>query len=565
MDRRLWLVPAALLVLLVGLLIRGPGAPMNQPPGLTPKTAAAQAQDAAVRPPAGVDRRSPTVEGAAPAIAREELGLGTRERFDSVELFGAVTDTGGQPVEGARVSLFSGNDELESARTDADGAYSLDSIGRGTFELAVRSDEHFWVYEPLVVDGSVARIERNFALEPRPLIAVHLVRSSGRPTFPILSGEVDPRLTLKEWRLAIPVASRTRFESACFDVRSSFNERYRMGNFWLKSQRPESEDQGPSHHGSIRLAERPPGWIGFVVQDEVVNQVRFDATTRSVTLTVDPEDLERRSATICGRVVDTASGVPLQAQVAQWSDSGGLLSSAETVSGVGDFELVDAALGPSTISIYSEGRALFFEELTLTRGEQKHFGDVNLRPPARIEGVVRGPRGSNRTPGIQVGLLDQSGGRPRWLPRQLLPHLEIDPDGTFRIIAIDPNRRMALRATGSSRDRWALADLKSRTIEIRPNGPSTLDVTLEVRAATGVVTLAQRWDARPWPIANLIPLGSEADSVRCDIGRWKPETTVRLVPGDYELVVEFEDRVLDRRPLRVDAGPTRIELGLEQP
>ncbi|MEO0649473.1 MAG: carboxypeptidase regulatory-like domain-containing protein [Planctomycetota bacterium] len=509
---------------------------------------------------------APTPASAAEASdfrSRVEAEPQTPAPAPTTEVFGNVSDLSGEPISRAWIRVFSGNDEQTAVWTDDGGDYVTGPLDCGTYELEVSKDGYFPAYEPLTIEGGPARLERSFTLEHQQRIAVHLVRPDGRPTFPIDEGEVEDSPDTIDWWTAVPVASRTRFERDGFGVHGSPHARNRMGRFRPARDLSEDEVQGPTHFGDLQICERSPGWIGFVFQGEVLDQAPFDRSARSITLTIDVGSFEDQPSSLAGRVVDSVSGLALEARVTvEFIDKrSGTRKSLEAASdgATGAFGFDGIVPGVLNLSVRAPGCALHLDQVRLGRGEQRSLGTIALQQSASVAGRVVDVDGQPAKAQVYVGIRDPATDRITWHKEH---RAATDADGRFRVEGLVAGP-VSVRASEGSK--WRTSATKSRAVAARATSDPSDSIVLELANASARVTLAQRWDGRPWPIARFVPGGRREDSVRSHVGLFSGEATVRLVPGDYELVVELEDRALQRREMRVEPGDTRLELGLEQP
>ena len=80
------------------------------------------------------------------------------------DVSGQVTDAGGGPVAGARVTLFTGNLSIfQETRSDASGAYQIAGIPAGSYQLGVAAPGYGYQEAAVTVTGSLSR---SFTLGP---------------------------------------------------------------------------------------------------------------------------------------------------------------------------------------------------------------------------------------------------------------------------------------------------------------------------------------------------------------------------------------------------------------
>ena len=465
---------------------------------------------------------------------------------ETVLLYGTVSNSEGEPLEGAYVTVQHGPGQRLLGRTDAEGFYTIADIPPGEHLVTAGALDRYDAAVELELFEPETR--QNFTLAEKQVIWVRLITSSGEPTIPTLK---EAGLGLFHLQL-VPVVTRDEPGTTFTAVAGSLNNTFGIGSFWQAGHVREQRE--PEYLGTVTLDEASPAWVSLIIAHQVVRTECVTPETEEVVFYVDVEDVEALLGSIRARLVAPESGAPLSGHV--WYGTDPFPNGKPTEIGPdGIVDLEDRFPGRRFFVAQVEGRAMRVLELELARGEDRDLGDVPIHVPVRIRGKVVDEDGHPIAAILSWGRLED--GEIQWA-RQMRSRSQAD--GTFTTPDLEPGR-YALQVAGlpappphppdtTMRSFVTFADARQGDVEGHE---------IVVRQTTPVL-LRTNATAEPWPLVRALDL----DGYRVDHawpGRWSGETYLNLPPGSYDLIVTQDGAEVSRQALEV--GTSAIEIRVD--
>jgi len=468
---------------------------------------------------------------------------------DVVVVHGLVTDTAGVALEGAVVWVTRDDGEQHRVRADDRGRYALTGVALGTRRVTAMKGDHHLAEAILELTADVPLLRHDFRLVPEQVVRVLLVTPDGRAALPVLR---EAKVEL--WRLdCVPVATREEPGATFTGVEGSLNNRFGIGTFWQNGGfgRP---DHGPECYGTVSLHEDSPAWLSLVAAHQVLRTQRIDPSTQEVTFVVTPKDFDL-SGEVGATLVAAEDGAPL-AGTAFLSEYAAGMGPSVQVGEDGRVHFEDAKPGECWLVARVPGRAPARRRVSVVRGERLELGSLPMYPPVELSGRVCGEDGSGIQAVLRWGRLDPASGGVSWASGY---SLKSEVDGGFRISGLEPGIWVVKSPGLPARPPRPFDDSQSSSpVRVDASLASVDDLRIELHP-TVAVTLVCEQLTEPWIRACAYDsAGLPANSAWP--GRWLTETPLRLVPGEYELVVTRADRELERRLLVVGRESQRIEL-----
>ena len=401
----------------------------DEAPEKTRRTISPQAPSRATAAVTTVDSE-PAARGSTDAIPARAEREGIRPG-DPVQcmVYGRVLDTRGLPIDARTrwVSFTDATGERRNTRANDSGAYAITGLAPGDWWVTVRIRGYRAVEEQLRLTAGEPVVRRDFALAPAVVIKVRLETSDGRPAMAALR---EARVTGFQ---IVPVATREPPGDRFTEVRGSLNNRFGVGNFWENGQ--SSEPLPPEYLGVIEIEGDLPVHVSLVRGHSVLETKRVEPGSDEVAFVLDPETVRSSQVSVRLRVVDAASGEPLEKAGVTLNLEGSFRSGTPT-DALGQVVFEKREPGRHTLEIRARGYARHVQTIDAAPGAELDLGTIELEPETWISGRCIDDAGGGVVTRLSLARLLPDGSQVREKGRAW----ETDSSGAFRFSALAPGR-----------------------------------------------------------------------------------------------------------------------------
>ncbi len=287
------------------------------------------------------------------------------------------------------------------------------------------------------------RVEVELSTEAVRTVDLELTRAWRLELFVEGAGGVDLEEVLRELGISVALAAVATNAPVVGDsvALGSSDRRLRgVGRFEVKGD----SALRPSEHGEAGvfwLDHPPPVHVTLLLHHSVIARQAVPAGAREVRFVVDPEDLRQRVGRIVMRLIDGATGKPIEDQVYIMRGVAGVSGTARTERD-GD-RLVIPHILPGVVNLRiqagkgGKGREIPQFDVLVPDGGTLDLGDVILHPSTVLHGRLLDAEGEPSSGQILWG--EASGERPtRGVARPMVTFA--DGDGRFSIHHLRPLR-----------------------------------------------------------------------------------------------------------------------------
>jgi RNA polymerase sigma-70 factor (ECF subfamily) len=303
-----------------------------------------------------------------------------------------------------------------------------------------------------------------------------------------------------------------------------------------------------SDSGIIELKEGLPAYVSLAMRDIVLDTQLAPLGTEELTFTLPIGRVRACIGHARVRIVDSVSGEPLPAEAALNEKDTTNSSTAADKDGVVEF----AQLMPGYLLLHisSTDHESIIERVHIDPGVLTDLGTYRLLPGVCIEGLVVDETGKPVEGSIAAIELEQPSETRDWF------RYSMHPDGKFRLVRMRHARFWMWAEAGNS-------ELLSRSPPVLVDARSGDVRGLEFHLSKPVRMFVRLKSAPPWDShVRLI----SSDGAPQGVGGLRDEGTMRSVtwldalPGEYELQLVSQDKVIRSRHVTVGATKLEVEL-----
>ena len=463
-------------------------------------------------------------------------------------LRGVVTGDTGESFSYAWVWTLDDNGERRNAKVGSDGRYELPGIELGHRRIMAGASHHHDAEITILFDESAPEQEHDFQLRAKQRIRVRLVTSTGEPAIEAMS---QAGLLSVNWNL-VPVATREDPGQTFDGVVGSLNNPFGIGSFWQAGFQG-LDPLTPDEYGTVTLHEDGPAWLNLVAAHQVIGRKQVDPFTEMVVFVVDPAEFLALQGGVHGRLIDGATGAPLLGSV-QLTENPFPMGRLTPVDADGRFSIPHSLPGKRFLVAQAPDRAESVLPVEIGAGGMLDVGDITLQKPVLLSGKTIDEAGRPIQAVIRVGKLDPESGRVDWVRQR---SFRSDEAGVFNLNGLAPAvwvvQSPGLLARSPRPFDDSSASLPVR-VDARDKSVDGIELTLK---RTGSVLLVATDQKKPWPYVRAYEQGGLPVSSAW-VGRWALESPLRLPHGNYELVVELDGVIQERRAITVAEQPQRL-------
>jgi RNA polymerase sigma factor (sigma-70 family) len=503
--------------------------------GISVETSTASTDSALARPLelAGISE-SPGETGEG---ARRSIAEGTAPVEDVLvwgELLGALED---RALEG-ELQFAADFEEPRRASIGKGPSYSHFGLAPGKYRISSSFRGYRPIEEEIELASDAARVRRDLSLVPSLMIPVRFVEAGTGATL-----QVRPF----GWNSGLGVVATRAPPQRLRGVVEHAPTHYGIGTFhesFFSSNR-EFTPQGTC--GVLEVRADPPIFASAVFRTEILETRSIRGDERELVFEIDRALVESLAGSLTLTCVDADTGDPVVASVAAEPNDvggGGVATAAD-----GTVRLDGLLPGMLVLSVHAQGYAGIRRWIRVEAAELLELGVVAVSRGASIQGRVVGPDGHGERANLNVIPLrrdraprdaDSRGGRTS------------AQDGSFSLSSLERGRARLVAES----DGFAIAaiefdtssgDLRDLELRLDPGVP------VELRCARGALN----------PIDALL-VDAQGLPLRFSRLYRTLGTTLRLLPGAYEIQIVIDQDVVARRPFVVGESPQVIELELPE-
>jgi hypothetical protein len=450
----------------------------------------------------------------------------TAERRDpanpiGILLHGTVRDQAGASIAKARVTLRAFDESL-SCHTATNGTFALAGLRPGSWTASVHSKGYTPSELEMQLDHRAVQ-RQVFTLLPEFTVKVHLRTPDGENAITTWQQQRNDTAA----RLQV-IATETSLPSSLGS--SEHDPIYLEDSVWIPA------------NSTLRLHRSPPVWVHVLLRHFVLASQPLAAHQRELTFTIDLEEAEAKSGNIQLRVVDSATGTPIQDAnvVIGWyrirSDGDGKVVARRTA-------------GIHNLHISAPRHESVSTQIKVHPAGTLDLSDFQLSRAIEAKGRVIG------LPGIRLGrarVTCANLSRQRF-PQPLGQHhtTDCDADGNFQLEHLGRSRYLLI-----ARD--ASGNVAHRSLDTTGGGDVPF-LEMQLQAGTPIELVA----AGPFGSYTVVVIDDRenlCEAVGVGPGA-RDHSTLRLLPGTYTLrVFDSHDRLVRSVPLTVGDSPFRVQV-----
>lgn len=528
----------AVLVLLelvgcVFFAVRLAGADPAAPPTSTTSDEPARTSLATSAP---VEASAGTATNAPPAPSGstvERIAPTAKYRADDpvgVLLTGTVRFRDGAPVAEPSVSARRG-DGSRGARAAANGCFALAGLSPGTWTVSVRADGASDIEEDLEI-GDDAEQRHDFVLDRSYPVRVLCVTLDGKDLQRTAweAGVHLPNVQVVAQRDPLPERIAPTDYGVAYAGDAKFDAEMNSKDGFV---------------GTLHLTSAPPAHAALLLRHVVVQRQRIEAGQQEVKFVVDLDAAKALLGTASLRLLDEASGAPLDGVVVQFGTSSGSGPMGRMTDAEGRITFTNVHPGLLFVTTHHPKYESLHSTVRVEPGQTLDLGDLRLGPTNALAGRLVDEDGKPASANVSWTEL-----KWRSTPRAFVTNrsTRVEADGSFSLWGTGRGRIAVQARTQDGRVAVSVFD-----------NPSPEPVVLRLVRGAKVSVVRSADPTKAYTITFFDGARDPVDA-RTLHSRW-PRADITLPPGTWSFEVHDEtDRLVQSGSLTLGASPTTLEI-----